>query len=317
VTERRDPHLFSNAPRAPGEPLRKSIPFARLAAGPHLSRRRLSVALAAAVLLILCGWAAWSLLLGARDWLHRRPEYAVPFDRIVLDPPPPPVLRSGREAILGRVRERAKLRDPIPLLDQDLEELGLAFAKYSPWVAKVVRVERTHPDRITVRLVYRKPVARINLTIRDFLAIADDGVVLPGEDLRASDADRLVRIDGIRPPLEARPGHFLGANDAGKVPPEIVFAIRLARFLHDQEPDLPPRIAAINVTNGLERIVLKTRRGVWVHWGNAPGDEKEGEPKAAEKYEQLKRWEESHGNPASRTDYLVFTRDGARLHSEL
>lgn len=315
MTERRDPIPFSGLPATPADGPRRPLPFVRMA-GPPLSRRKLSAAAVAGVALILVCWAALKLVQGARTWLHERPEYVVSFDRIVLDPPPPDVMRSGRETILRRVREKAKLGESIRLLDQDLEELGLAFAKYSPWVAKVEKVERSFPDRIALHLVYRKPVARVGQAPGTSIVIAGDGVVLPEEDLWPEEAAKLVRIDGFKALLEARPGLFFGSDEGGKVPGEVAAAIRLARFLQETRARSEPRIVTINLSNGPGKIMLKTRRNLWVYWGNGPGDEGDREATAREKLDLLSRWEDARPDrPAPVKDYLEYTRDGARLHS--
>lgn len=312
MTERRDLSSSADAsPPVPGPGPGRPLPVALR----EISRRRVLGALAAVLVVVLLAWTAWGLSVRAAGWLRSQPEFAVPFEAIELVPAPPAALRDGAGGILARVRERAKIDGPIRLLDQDLRELGLSFAKHSPWIAKVERVERLYPRRVVVRVVYREPVARVDLDATRFLVVGDDGVVIPDEEVRPSVAANLLRLKDIAVPPEDLPGHYLGADRDGNVPPEITSAVRLARFLHEADGVTgSPRIVSVNLKRGPGHLLAKTRRNLWVHWRNAPGEEAEDEPKAAQKLERLIRWEEEHQDtPLKPGDFLDFTADSIRL----
>lgn len=308
---RRDPDARSGASDPPDGP---SLPSARR--GP-LARFRVSPGrvAAAAIALALAGWAAWVLMDRSRRWVHSRSEYQVSFNAIALDPPPPPQVQGGSGTILSRVRERANLDGPIRMLDQDLGELGRLFAKYSPWVAGVDRVRREYPGRITVRLAYRVPVARLDLDSdgERFVGLSVDGIVLPGEEITLDAASELVRIARSHADWDVRPGRFLSPDERGQVAPEVASALRLARFLRGRAPR-DGQIIAIHVDRGVGQLYARTRRGEWVAWRNGPGDEAEGEPKAEDKLDRLILWEDT--NPATKlgpSEFLRFTRDSIEV----
>lgn len=291
-------------------------PSARVVLARFLGSKSVRRRLAASLIIILIGWASYLLAGRAVGWLHAQPEFAIPFDAVELVPEPPVALRNGRKAILTRVRERAKIDGPIRLLDQDLRELGLAFAKHSPWIAGVDRVQRVYPGRIVVRVVYREPVARIDYSADRFIAIADDGVVIPGEDLLTSIAATLPRLKGFASPPQGLPGHYLGADRDGNVPPEITSAVALARFLHLAEGGNgpSPQFASVNVSKGADKLLLRTGRGLWVFWQNAPGREEGDEPKAAEKLKRFAQWQaENRNEPFTDEQCLYFSGDSAEL----
>ncbi len=308
---RRDPDALSGASDPPDGP---SVPTTRR--GPLAQLRVSPGRVAAAVIALgLAWWAAWVLMDRSRRWVHSRPEYEVSFDAITLDPPPPPEVRGGSETILSRVRDRSKLNGPIRMLDQDLGELGRLFAKYSDWVAGVERVRRQYPGRISVRLAYRVPVARLDIDGDGarFVGLSVDGVVLPGEEVAPDAASALVRIARRKADWDIRPGRFLSPDERGQVAPEVASALRLARFLRGREPR-DGQIKAIHVDRGVGQLYARTRRGEWVAWRNGPGDEAEGEPKAEDKLDRLIRWEDA--NPATRLgpgEFLRFTRDSIEV----
>ena len=274
-------------------------------------RRRL----AASLVIVVLGWTAYLLAGRAVGWLHAQPEFTISFEAVELVPEPPAALKNGRKAILARVRERAKIDGPIRLLDQDLRELGLAFAKYSPWIARVERVERVYPGRIVVRVVYREPVARIDYTADRFVAIGDDGVVIPGEDVQTSIAATLPRLTFASTP-QSLPGHYLGADRDGNVPPQITSAVALARFLYREDAGTgqPPRFTSVDLRPGPGQLLVRTHRSMWVRWANAPGEELEDEPRAAEKLRRFIQWEAAHPNESvTNDDCLIFSRDSVEL----
>lgn len=291
-------------------------PSARVVLTRFLRSKSVRRRLAASLVIVLLGWTAYLLAGRAVGWLHAQPEFTIPFEAVELVPEPPASLRDGRKAVFSRVRDRGKIDGPIRLLDQDLRELGLAFAKHSPWIAKVERVDRAYPRRIVVRVVYREPVARFDFAGDRFLAVANDGVVLPSEEIKASIAANLPRLKGFASPPQDLPGHYLGADRDGNVPPEITAAVALARYLHlaDHGSEHSPGFSSVNLEQGASQLLVKTSRGMWVRWWNAPGEEQGDEPKAAEKLERFKRWEEKHPNePFTEEDCLIFTGDSAEL----
>ena len=317
VTERRDPSWSGTERESPGPGRFRSL-VGRVSA--PRSRNLAPAALAGAIGLALVVWLTVWAANQATAWLHRQDAYRLPFDQIRLDPPPEPYLRDPGRTILDRVRRRGRFPDTIPVLEQDLAELGRAFPLYSPWVKRVDRVTRTYPTGVTIRLAYCVPVARV-VRGQALFALDADGIVLPGEDLKADFAAQLIRIDDLDEPIEPRPGLILltgnPAAERNAADPKLVAALKTARFLREHGADVgPSRIVALSLFCGASRIMLRAEDRLWILWGEAPGDEPEGGPSAREKLEMLRRWRERpHDRPEDPNAYLWFSKRGARLEA--
>jgi hypothetical protein len=284
-------------------------PFARIAASPVVRRLALGrlawglVAGAAVLgLLVLAGKRAMD---SATAWLHSRPEHLLPFGSIALEPSPPAWILSGSSGLLEQVRTRSRLPEQLAVYDLDPGRLAEDFQRESPWVRSVRGIERAYPNRLTVRLEYRQPVAvlRPSGPTRAPIYLDRDGVVLPSDDLDPAGAGRLVLLKVAAPegatvtPNEGRliriePGP--GPKTTGNVRPELAQeAARLAAFFRDHGAlavDPPPTVAvdAIHADAG----------GIWVQladqkilrWGSPPGSEAKGEPDAGRKWTLLNEW---------------------------
>ncbi len=75
------------------------------------------LATAGLVLILAAGYVASLGTVAAVAWLHRQPYYQLPFDKIRLEPGPPPWYRGGRDAFLDAVRRSAHQTKPISRLD--------------------------------------------------------------------------------------------------------------------------------------------------------------------------------------------------------
>lgn len=311
----------------PSEPTPERVvpgPGSRWATGtaprrPALTRLVLAAVLAvvAVGLLGLGGSRAVRFLI---DRLHRLPEYQLPFREIVLDPPPPPWIQSGRLGLLERVRVQAHWPELLPVLNLDLEDLARDFRNHSAWVARVRRprgIERSYPNRLVVRLDYREPVAEVRCGPSAFV-LDGDAVILPADDLDRDAAGPLVRLHGLDPPFDGRPGQYWGsaADGLAEPDPRAAAASRLAAFLkaktrREAPGRLPFRPIAIRHRDPDGSLCVLGEASTWVCWGEAPGAEVPGRPTAAEKWEMLRAWARLHG-PADVVDpdFLDFTRDG-------
>jgi hypothetical protein len=340
VTERRDPARDAASPSASSPAGAGSRPpgaFARLVgrrAGPP-SRRLvvgrlvvgLLVGVAAAALVVGGGMRAIQSALG---WLRLRPEYQIEFASIHLDPPPPRWVRTGAAGLLERVRTRGGYDETMPLLGLDLEALGKAFARESPWVRSVDRIERGGDNRLTVALSYREPVALVRLGARPrqtTLVLDGDGVVLPSDDLDLASAGPLIALeDLVRPgpagtaPMvaaETRPGRALRlAPPPGDGPdPAVLEAASLAAELKrrgaaDGPPKAPVKVTAVK--GHALGWFLVTAEPALILWGPAPGREPAGEPDADRKWALLTDWlEQNQLRSLSYPSYLAFGRDRA------
>jgi len=153
--------------------------------------------------------------------------------------------------------------------------------KASPWVATVRGVRRVFGnspgDTIEVDCDFRTPVALVNDNEGHYWFVDEKGVKLPewfdaeqlGKVIFANGKVNLRIIEGVynAPPAEA-----------GKIWPgdDLIAGIDLAKLLHGR--DFTEDIIRINVSNYIGRmnvrepqIVLMTRYGTQVRWGNAIG----------------------------------------------
>ncbi len=104
-------------------------------------------------------------------------------------------IEKGLTAILGR-----------QILELDLDELGEALASH-PWIEKV-NVRRDLPDRLTVEVTERRPVAGIVSGARRWLVDAH-GVLLDARAVEADDPFAVVTVRGVVLPKEAKPGDYI------------------------------------------------------------------------------------------------------------
>jgi hypothetical protein len=307
------PGPFSPGPSAPGT-------TATAPRRPALSRLGLAAALAVVATGLIGLGGAWAVRFLV-DRLHRRPEYQLPSRQIVLEPPPPPWIRSGALGLLGRVREQARWPEPLPVLDLDLQDLARDFRNHCPWVARVRRprgIVRSYPNRLVVGLDYREPVAEVRFGSSVFV-LDGDAVILPADDLDRDAAGPLIRLDGFDPPFDGRPGRAWATSADGLATPDprASAAARLAAFLKArtrlEEPGGSPLFRPVAIHHDADDGLLWVRSGgrTWVCWGEAPGAEAPGRPTATEKWVMLREWSRRHVPPGVEyPDFLAFDKDG-------
>ncbi len=300
------------ATRCAGNP--RSRPPAR-EAGPgrfaHLRRLavgRLAVGLAlagAAVTLLVVGGAA--AVQSALHWIDGQPPYLLDFRQIELDPPPPPYIKTGAAGLLKQVWAGSGRPRTLRVLELDPAGLARDFARESPWVKAVERVECRDRNRVLVRLVYRRPVAYLllgNGPRQTTCYLDGDGVVLPRDDLDPAAAGPLIWLTDLVPAGtggvvgEAKPGQALQVT-GGRASPEktanqaVLASIRLAAFLqHQGATRAPMQVRAIHARP--RGLWIETAETVFILWGSAPGSEPSGEPPALQKWTLLGQWLEQH-----------------------
>jgi hypothetical protein len=283
--------------------------------------RRLALFTATGLAMLLAlGYLASLGKVAAVAWLHRQPYYQLPFDKIRLEPSPPPWYRGGSDAFIEAVRRSARRAQPIGRLDLAPDELAAMF-KNHPWV-EGVRVSYP-PDGIVAHLRYRRPVAYVQISQGDQLIVDEKGTILPPADVDETMFAplRLTRITAksLKPPTDPTPGvswkSRTEANDVALDDPRIHAAAKLAGFLRDQGESqtgvkLPAlRIGEIIVTDFEHRgIFLLNDEGQTIWWRQAPGEERPGEPKASEKWVMLRKWgESSKKRSLPEHDYWAFS----------
>jgi len=223
------------------------------------------------------------------------PEYVLETEQIAITPPPPWI----RADIRGETIRDGGLSE-LSLLDRELTvKIARAFSLHT-WVERVRRVkkEQANPPRVLVELVYRKPVAMVEVTMNDrpgLLPVDVYGVLLPPGDFSAEQARDYLRLS------------LANATPAGPVgtpwgDPRVDGAARVAAVLQDHWKPLGLYRVTVQATeapraNPEEAVfVLTTRRGAQVLWGAAPHvDDVADVKKALGKVERLVAYVEQHG----------------------
>ena len=307
-----DPRIRRAAPSGPDRlalPAPDSPPTGRPAIDP--ARSTLAVAILAVAL--LGSYLGILAIRAAVAWLGDQPAYQLPFRDIQVDPPPPPWYRGGREAFLEDVRRRAKMPERFPLLGMTPDELKRVF-KCSPW-AEEVRGIVYRPLGVTVRLAYRRPVALVEIPPNEKYLIDESAVILP-RDVVDEDIERFakqhlmikIKGKGLASPLLSEPGIEWkprpGITDLAPGNGRIKSAAKLAGFLREKLRSLDrttspalnflyinPMDDETECERGL--FLWNDDEQIYVLWGDAPGEEKDKELSAEEKWARICAWGQS------------------------
>lgn len=216
--------------------------------------------------------------------LRGRDEYVLSTADIVITPTP----RWVRSDLVRQVIERAGLPETMSVLDDRLTvEIAEAF-RLHPWVKEVVRVRKSLPARVEVELVYRQPVAMVQVK-PGLYPVDAEAVLLPPADFSVPEAKRFPRIENVRTTPQGPAGTSWG--DVG-----VLGAARLAELLapHWETFGLAairvPRRTSANTTLDELTFELFTEGGSRIVWGRAPGTDHPGEPTSAQKIGRLKQY---------------------------
>ena len=213
-------------------------------------------------------------------------SYWLSSQNVDITPPADWIHRDVR----AEVFRDASLDGPLWLMDENLvQRLANAF-KLHPCVASVSRVQKYHPARVKVDLVYRRPVCMVN----GLLPVDGDGVLLPPDDFSAVERTHYPWLVNIPSRPMSSPGNAWGD-------PRVTGGALLAAALEPAWQRLAiDRIAPLDAPDRLDlpqtTYELFTRGGSRVIWGHAPGAETAGEPAAAGKLAQLQEYRDGHGS---------------------
>ena len=230
------------------------------------------------------------LLIQSLPSLRERDEFRVQSDAISMTPPP----RWVPADFVERVLETSSVGAELSLLDNSLlKNLYEAFRR-DPWVAQVVRVRKVPPNRVDVELVYRRPVAMVEVA-EGLYPIDPNGTLLPPGDFSAADANEFPLIRNVT----SKPQGPAGTN-WGDV--AILGAARLAEALLQAPPRKPSHwerlgLVAIRVpdatgSTGIEDLCfeLLAPGGSRIIWGRAPGSTHPGELTVEQKIGRLEKY---------------------------
>ncbi len=235
----------------------------------------------------LFGGTAYLAWRHVRDRVLKSEPYWLALENVEITPLPDWIHTDIRIQVF----RDASLDRPLSILDDDLDKrISDAFALH-PWVAKVERVQKFHPARVKVDLVYRRPVCMVE-SAGELKPVSEEGVVLPGEDFSPVEASRYPRLVGIDAvplgPVGTRWGddRVLGGAEIAAA----LFATwekwGLSRIVPTQSAGASSREAPT--------FELLTRNNTRILWDRAPGGDASGQASAREKVERLDKYFAEH-----------------------
>ena len=253
----------------------------RFLAGPG---RPLAI-LALVVVALAAGWSAVWNGSGVQDYLLGSDQYIVGPEQVVITQQPDWIHSDLR----AEVFRNASLDGPLSIMDDDLtQRLAQAFSLH-PWIARVDRVTKSHPSRVDVELVYRRPACIVE--VRDnWLPVDAHSVLLPREDFSQVEASRYPLVVGIRTlPVGATgdpwgDGRVVGAAEIADAMRDVWSQFQLARIVPTEDPNAPE-----------PTFMLVTRGGTRIFWGLAPGTRIAGELPVKEKIARLENYLAEYG----------------------
>ncbi len=257
---------------------------------------RAVLVIAAVSIVIVGSRTLWHMV---RDHVQTRPEYQAAVEQIQLTPLPAWIHSDVKTEVI----RDAGLPAELSILDERLfDRLKQAFALH-PWIARVEKVERSYPAHIRVDVVYRRPVAMVEVS-GGLLPVDADAILLPTADFSPAEAENYLRIAGAA-------SSPLGPLGTAWADPAIAAAAKLADLLQPAWTDLQLRrirIRNLIATGGAQIMFLElgTRSGTTFVWGAAPGSELPQEATAAEKLARLQQLASRQGSldatPADQRD---------------
>lgn len=253
-----------------------------------LPRARVLVALA---VIGLMGWGVHELWQRFGPQVIQQDNHLLAANRITISTPPEWI----SDNFLGEVIRDSGLDGQLSLLDESFVQIIEDAFVLHPWVESVERIEKRYPKGVHVDLVYRMPVAVVEMPGQNgvlFLPVDKHAVHLPAQGLPEMRRRYLPRIGGIvaRPP-------------AGQVwpDPRVVGGAQLAEQLHEVWEELhlvdilPSARPEIRDDHRYFVYDLITRGGTRVVWGAAPSAAPPDEPDFAAKLTRLRECVKKHG----------------------
>lgn len=244
--------------------------------------------LALAVLVLAVFFAGWFIVWRrVRDRVLSSPDYVLGAEDIQTTPRPEWIRRD----VAAEVFRDASLDGPLSIMDEGLAgRLAAAFALH-PWVAKVVRVTKSHPARVEVELVWRRPVCMVQMG-QDLVPVDAGAIVLPRGDFSPVEAAAYPRLEGIDTAPVGPPGTRWGD---GRVMDGAEMAAAFGPLWGELKLD---RILAVAPPGGAAdepSYEVFTRGGTRVLWGRGPASKAPSELPAADKVARLRQYAQENG----------------------
>lgn len=277
-------------------------------------RRRHRVFVAAGVLAVLAvvGSQAWRY---ASVEMRDDPRYQVTAQSIETTPPPPWIRTDIR---LEALRD-AGLRGDLSVLDSPerlQKRIADAFT-FHPWVESVGTITKQPPNRITVELTYRQPMAAVEfhnpaVPAGNLAAVDKHGIRLPGQGLTDVELRHLPRVRSIAstslPGEVWRDGRVLGAVS-------LISAIGPRWDSLELLEVIPSRSTEAHGDLRYYVYELVTTGGTRIVWGAAPNATPPGESSFSEKLARLERFVAQNGPLRStfQTPEEINLRNGLQI----
>jgi hypothetical protein len=240
------------------------------------------------------------------SWLHVRnrvyasESYWLALENVEITAPPPWIHTDIRV----RVFADANLDRPrLSITEDDLVQRIRAAFLLHPWVADVVRVQKSHPARVKVDLVYRRPVCMVEHA-GELVPVDGQAVVLPGEDFSPVEASSYPRLVGI----DAGPVGTIGTpwgDDRVLGGAEIAAAL----FESWEKLGLGQIACTSSSGTGLHEVPtyeLVTRNRTRIPWGQAPSSDVSSDAPAKEKVARLEKYFAEHGTLDGRPGVVLL-----------
>jgi hypothetical protein len=232
------------------------------------------------------GWQRWG------DQIAGRSDYLLTAEDIQITPLPAWI----RSEVKAEVVRDASL-EGLSILDRELTlKVARAFRGHI-WVEDVKRVSKDDEPSVKIELIYRKPVAMVEVVVNGcpgLLPVDVNGILLPPSEFSREQARDYLRI---AEPTTGPPGSVGAAwgedsvLDAARIAAAVAQhfkRIGLYRIQPVREPSAP--------TVGTRNYALVTRQGSRVLWGSAPDPEHpESEQHTRAKVARLLAYVDEHG----------------------
>jgi hypothetical protein len=227
-------------------------------------------------------------------------DYVLQAEQVQITPPPSWIRADVRAEV---VRDGALAG--VSILDRQLTvKVAQAFAMHS-WVEQVSRVSKHHPARVTVELIYRKPVAMVEVVHNQrpgLLPIDADGVLLPPQDFCDDEGNPL---EQMRDYLRIAVPHATPIGPVGTAwgQAEVHEAARIAAVFRESwkhcglyRIQLVPS-GSPDSTRIQPVFELHSRSGAAVIWGRAPDSRNDADTKTAlAKVTAVLQYVQTHGS---------------------
>jgi hypothetical protein len=161
-------------------------------------------------------------------------------------------------------------------------------------VQRVNKVTAEYPARVTLDLVYRRPVAMISVAAGLF-PVDEQGVLLSSADFTPAQARRYPRVVGIQSRPLGPVGTAWGDRD---VTGAIQIAVALQAVWDDLGLESIRRTADQSAESkaAVSEFELATSSGVIIPWGRPPGSESPQEADVAGEVSRLKKYADQFGS---------------------